>query len=151
MESTKHPSSLSPQGLRKVEARIQERVDAGYTSPCGWLFRGLTFFFFTSSSRETETEEEEVAEIASTEITRNQYQLARNTAQFAGAAIASSLRDKNITHIVVDPTTLSDTEISSLRASIAAKVGAARKIPHLVVTRWVEECWSHGTLLDEES
>lgn len=132
-----------PETIQRVEARIQEKVNAGYTVPCGWLFRGLKFYFYSNK--------DQLDEPASRELRKEDQRLhfARNTARFAGAETASSLRSSGTTHVIVDPETLSSADISSLRKSLAEKPGV--KMPHLVSVGWVEECWKNGTLLDEES
>ncbi|KAJ5832214.1 Nucleic acid-binding OB-fold [Penicillium riverlandense] len=139
MEESQDQTTISANlhALHKVEARIQERVDLGYTVPCGWLFKGLTFLFFSKPDRENTDEEEDLP-----------LRLARNTAQFASAQLASSLTDKRVTHVIANPETLSASTISSLRGSLAARPG--KKVPHLVSLEWVQESWRNGTLLDEE-
>ncbi|KAI2728363.1 hypothetical protein CBS147354_2283 [Penicillium roqueforti] len=131
-----------PASVRRIEALIQEKVNAGYTVPCGWLFRGLKFHFYSS--------EDEQDESASGELRKEhqRLQFAHNTARFAGAENSSLLKSSGTTHVIVDPGTLSSADISSLRKSLAEKPGA--KMPHLVSVDWVEECWKNGTLLDEE-
>lgn len=121
--------------FQKIETRIQDRVNAGYTAPCGWLFRGLILFFFSQSQTDDKQKD-------------RRLHLAQNTARFASAGSASSLKDSSITHVVIDTNALSSADISSLRKSLADKSGT--KIPHLVSVDWVEECWKNGTLLDEE-
>ncbi|KAJ5677992.1 Nucleic acid-binding OB-fold [Penicillium maclennaniae] len=74
--------------------------------------------------------------------------LARNTARFASAHIATSFKDPDVTHVIVNPDTSSREDIASLRGSLAARPG--KKIPHLVSLHWVQESWKNGTLLDEE-
>lgn len=139
---------LDPHTIHRVESQIQKKIESGYTAPCGWLFRGLIFLFFThAQQRNAEERHRTEKKGVKTEDTR--LSLARNTARFAAANIASSLKDSSVTHIIVNPETLSSAEISSLRESLAARPG--KKIPHLVGLGWVEECWKHGTLLDEES
>lgn len=75
--------------------------------------------------------------------------LASNTARFAAAKIATSLKSSDITHVIVNPETTSAADIASLRKSLAGRSG--KKVPHVVSCGWVEESWEHGTLLDEES
>ncbi|CAI7664816.1 unnamed protein product [Penicillium glandicola] len=132
-----------PETVQRIEARIQDKVNAGYTAPRGWLFRGFKFHFYSNGNHRNEP--------ASREIRKEDRRLhfARNTARFAGAEIASSFKSSDTTHVIVDSETLSSVDISSLRESLAAKPGA--KMPHLVSVAWVEECWKNGTVLDEES
>jgi DNA ligase-4 len=136
-DSNKSDHTPDPWTFQKIESRIQDRVNAGYTAPCGWLFRGLTILFHSQS----ESEERKKNDL--------RLRLAQNTARFAGAGSASSLENASITHVVLDPSTvLYSAEISSLRTTLAARPGL--KIPHLVSVDWIEECWANGTLLDEE-
>lgn len=132
-----------PASVRRIEALIQEKVNAGYTVPCGWLFRGLKFHFYSSGDEQDESVSGELRK------EHQRLQFAHNTARFAGAENSSSLKSSGTTHVIVDPGTLSSADISSLRKSLAEKPGA--KMPHLVSVDWVEECWKNGTLLDEES
>lgn len=135
--------ALDPETIQRVEARIQEKINAGYTVPCGWLFRGLKFYFHSNGDRQDESASQELWKKS------QPLYLARNTARFAGAESASSLKSSGTTHVIVDPETLSSADISSLRKSLAEKPGA--KMPHLVSASWVDECWKNRTLLDEES
>jgi DNA ligase-4 len=145
MEVTKQQSSpFDPRTLHKIESHIQAKIDSGYTAPCGWLFRGLTFFF---SSRDNQLNESSASNRTNMEDTA--LCLAHNTARFASAHIATSLNDSKITHIIVNLETSSREDIASLRESLAARSG--KKIPHLVSLNWVQESWENGTLLDEES
>jgi DNA ligase-4 len=132
-DSDDKSDSVDLRTFQKIETRIQDRVNAGYTAPCGWLFRGLTLFFYSQQSDKQND---------------RRLHLVQNTARFASAESAPSLDNSSITHVVIDPVSLSAADISSLRKSIAAKPGS--KIPHLVSVDWVEECWKNGTLLDEE-
>ncbi|KAJ5783003.1 Nucleic acid-binding OB-fold [Penicillium paradoxum] len=132
--------TVDPETFQRIETQIQDKVNAGYTAPCGWLFRGLTFHFYSTDS-ENEHSPQELKKT-------HRLQFARNTARFAGAASATSLQSSGITHVIIDPETLSSTDISSLRSSLAAHPG--NKMPHLVSVDWVEESWKNGTLVDEE-
>lgn len=125
---------------QRIEARIQEKVNSGYTAPCGWLFRGLSFFF--SPVNQTNGEDDGMISLDLT------LELLQNTASFAGANIATSLEAPGITHAIVNSETASPAKLDSLRKSVAALPG--RKVPHLVTSKWVEESWKNGTLLDEE-
>lgn len=145
MEIAKQQSDpLDPHTLHKVESHIQAKIDSGYTAPCGWLFRGLTFFFPSRDNQSNESSASNRTKIEDTALC-----LARNTARFASAHIATSLNDSEITHIIVNLDTLSREDIASLRESLAARSG--KKIPHLVSLNWIQESWENGTLLDEES
>jgi DNA ligase-4 len=126
---------------QRIEARIQEKVNSGYTAPCGWLFRGLSFFFFSPVNRTNEKDG------ATTSLDLS-LKLLQNTARFARANIATSVKAPGITHAIVNSETASPADLASLRKSVAALPG--RKVPHLVTSKWVEESWKNGTLLDEE-
>lgn len=141
-KQSNHP--LDPHTLHKVESHIQAKIDSGYTAPCGWLFRGLTFYFSTQTPYAN-------GDGASSEIEMDHtaVRVARNTARFASASIATSLKSPDVTHVIVNPATSSREDIDSLRQSLATRPG--KKIPHLVSLDWVQESWENGTLLDEES
>lgn len=148
-ENKEHDDQIpEPDARHKVETRIQEKIDSGYTAPCGWLFRGFVFFFSQQDQPKDEGWDTEDSQHPKT-ADNIRLSLARNTARFAGATNASSLESTGITHVIIDPATFSSEEIASLRKSLASKWGG--KIAHLVTLDWVEECWKNGTLLDEES
>ncbi|CAG7918982.1 unnamed protein product [Penicillium olsonii] len=132
--STESSNQIDPDTAHRIETRIQDRVNAGYTAPCGWLFRDLTLFFHSKPRSDSQDD--------------YRMRLAQNTARFASAVIAESLGDSSITHVVIDSDALGSDEISSLRKVLADRSGS--KMPHLVGVDWVEDCWKHGTLLDEE-
>ncbi|KXG47410.1 Nucleic acid-binding, OB-fold [Penicillium griseofulvum] len=141
-ENPEQPDQIpDPETVHRVEALIQDKVNAGYTAPRGWLFRGLKFHFYSNGNQKDEQ---------APELRKEYHRLhfAHNTARFAGAENASSLESTGTTHVIVDPETSSSADVSSLRQSLAEKPGA--KMPHLVSVSWVEECWKNGTLLDEE-
>jgi len=133
---------LDPRTLHKVESHIQAKINSGYTAPCGWLFRGLTFFFFSQAPHAN-------GDSASKPTEETAIGLARNIARFASAKVATSLESPDVTHVIVNQTNASREDIGSLRESLAARPG--KKIPHLVSLDWVQESWENGTLLDEES
>jgi DNA ligase-4 len=145
------PKALDPHSVQKIETHIQDKINSGYTAPRGWLFRGLTFFFPSSQSYQANGDANSDSDSdPSNSATKDiRLTLARNTAQFGGALIVTSLKTPGITHVIVNTEKISSTEISSLRKSLAAS--SRKKIPHLVSLDWVEESWKHGTLLDEES
>ncbi|KAJ5279436.1 Nucleic acid-binding OB-fold [Penicillium angulare] len=126
--------------LHKIEGHIQDKIDSGYTAPCGWLFRRLKFFFCEGGNPYSTEQSESPADI--------RLQLARNTILFGGANTTISFLDLGMTHIVVNPDNMSSQEINSLRRSLAERPG--KKLPDLVSVSWVEESWENGTLLDEE-
>ncbi|KAJ5587353.1 Nucleic acid-binding OB-fold [Penicillium hispanicum] len=139
-------TDVDPRTLRKIEDLIRTRIDAGYTVPCGWLFRGLTLFFFSKTHREKGHK----ADDSGSQMLDDDPRLfmTRYTARFGGASSADSLQSSKVTHVIINPETLLPAEISSLRKSLAKRSG--RKLPHLVSLDWVEESWKHGTFLDEE-
>ncbi|KAJ5433091.1 DNA ligase 4 [Penicillium daleae] len=143
-EQTQRP--LDPHSMQKIETHIQDKVHSGYTAPCGWLFRGLTFFFPSSSQVNGDAASDSDSSSSTMEDIR--LTIALNTAQFGGAGTVSSLKAPGVTHVLVNTEKVSSAEISSLRKSLAA--GSRKKIPHIVSLGWVEESWKHGTLLDEE-
>lgn len=144
VNSKDHPiPALDTRTLHKLESEIQAKIDSGWSAPRGWLFRGLTLFFFSPNKPANEKSTDYLNSIEHTRLV-----LARNTAEFAAAEIAASLDDTGITHVIVDTDTASSTNISSLRKSLAARSG--KKVPRLVSCAWVEESWENGTLLDEE-
>lgn len=126
----------SPDAVNKIIGRMQERTASGFGLQRGWLFKGLVFYF----NQESNT--------GSSEVDIQRLSVASNTARFAGAAVASSLKDSTITHVITSPD-MSSAERSALRKSLSTRSG--RKVPHTVTSKWIEESWSEGTLLDEES
>mgnify|MGYP001035927618 CR=1 FL=1 len=144
-EETHKP--LDPHSIHKIECHIQNKINSGYTAPRGWLFRGLAFFFPSSHQASGDESHDSDSSNSTNDVIRST--LARNTAQFGGASSVTSLKSAGITHVIINTEMISSAEISSLRKSLAA--GSRKKIPHLVNLDWVEECWKHGTLLDEES
>jgi DNA ligase-4 len=148
MQKTKEtPRPLDPHSIQKIETHIQNKINSGYTAPCGWLFRSLTFFF--PSSHQANGDANNDSDSSSPSMGDIRLTLARNTAQFGGASVVTSLKTPGVTHIIVNTEKYSSAEISSLRKDLAA--GSLKNIPHLVSLNWVEESWKHGTLLDEES
>lgn len=131
---------LDPSTVQRIEMQIKDKVHSGYTAPRGWLFRDLSFFFF-SPNTDVEDEGARALDLGLT--------LTQNTARFAGASSVTSVESPGITHVIVNPETTSSTDIASLRKSLAARID--RKVPHLVSSKWVEESWKNETLLDEES
>ena len=126
----------SPDTVNKIIGRIQERAASGFELPRGWLFKGLVFYF----NRESDTE--------SSKVDFQRLSMASNIVRFAGAAVVSSLADSSITHVITDPDILS-AERNALRESLSTR--GRRKVPHIVTSNWIEECWGEETLLDEES
>lgn len=136
-------SSQCPESVTKITGHIQERAESGYEIPPGWLFKGLTFLFNHKPTNDNDNDIE-----APSQSQRHRLRASASIAKFAGAEIASSLKDTAITHVIMDPETPS-AEISEFRGSLSARGG--RKVPHIVTTKWVEESWDARTLLDEES
>lgn len=139
-DQTNH--NLDSRTLQRIENLIQDKINAGYTAPCGWLFRRFTFYFFANDAS---TEEND----ASFDTDDMCLQLARNTARFGGANTTTSLESPDVTHVIINPEKLSSGDVASLRESLAARPG--KKVPYLVSVTWVGESWTNGTLLDEES
>ncbi|RAL00896.1 DNA ligase (ATP) DNL4 [Aspergillus ibericus CBS 121593] len=138
-KDNKVDSSRAPEArLRDV---VQEKVDAGWELPCGWLFQNLTLFFPTRTEQGVDSEEPEPAGQG------YRLPLARNKARFAGASVVDTATDSSITHVVVDSDPPSSA-IRSLRKTWSAQ--ASQKIPHIVTVEWIEESWKQRTLLDEE-
>lgn len=138
--------SLDTRSFQKVESKIQAKIDSGYAAPKGWLFRGLTFLFFTPEHHAKKDHSDIGSDSAKMEDTRQI--VACNTARFAAAKMATSLQDRDITHVIVNPKNTSSADVASLRKALAGRSG---KLAHVVSCGWVEESWEHGTLLDEES
>ncbi|OJJ50946.1 hypothetical protein ASPZODRAFT_148327 [Penicilliopsis zonata CBS 506.65] len=133
MESETLPDASS---VKRLEMHIQERVQAGYEAPCGWLFQGFTLYFHYG---EEEQHQQQI---------QLPLRLASNVARFAGAAVACSSDDSHITHVVL-AADCAAAEISHVRAFWAARPG--KTVPHVVLAAWIEDSWQEGTLLDEES
>lgn len=137
----KNANPLDPSTSQRIESQIQERVHSGYTAPCGWVFKGLSFFFVTDTHTNEENEDPRSFDLALT--------LLQNYAVFAGARIVNSMKSPDITHFIVDANSASSMNVASLRQTMAAM--ASHKVPRLVSSKWVEESWKNCTLLDEES
>ncbi|KAF2140788.1 uncharacterized protein K452DRAFT_299493 [Aplosporella prunicola CBS 121167] len=91
----------------------------------GWLFRGLKVYVDTAGTE------------AGTELS-----LAATTVAFAGGAVARSVDNAEVTHVVVEERE----RARELRARIAGRA----RVPRVVRVGWVGESWREGTLLDEE-
>lgn len=136
-------STQCPDAIKRITDRVQERTYSGFELPRGWLFKGQTFYFNRKSSTESSNQQEGGGQ----EHLHNLIVTA-NIARFAGAAVVSALKDATITHVIIDPDT-SSTETSEFRRSLSTRGG--KKVPHIVTSEWIEECWTERTLLDEES
>lgn len=109
----------------------------------GWLFEGLRVYFDgldfdkTSSGIDSERSSDQL-----------RLRMARNTARFGGAEIATSINgdDKEITHIVVDNEKEQLTDLKAIRQSIASQ----KRLPRIVTMDWVERSWEEKTRLAEE-
>jgi DNA ligase-4 len=119
------------EAIEKLTESIQERTDAGWTLPLGWLFKGFTLHFVKEGD----------GGLSSVFPT----QAARNVARFAGAVVTESLKSSSITHVVVNPETPAS-DLSSIRQTLSTR----KKVPHIVTIAWVEESWKEKTILDEE-
>ncbi|KAL2853726.1 ATP dependent DNA ligase domain-containing protein [Aspergillus pseudodeflectus] len=119
------------EAIEKLTESIQERTDAGWTVPLGWLFKGFTLHFVKEGG----------GGLSSVFPT----QAARNVARFAGAVVTESLKSSSITHVVVNPETPAS-DLSSIRQTLSTR----KKVPHIVTIAWIEESWKEKTILDEE-
>ncbi|KAL3464202.1 hypothetical protein BJX64DRAFT_286626 [Aspergillus heterothallicus] len=128
----------SSEALQKLTESIQERTDAGWTMPPGWLFRGFTLHFPMNGEIWSNTEH-----TTSEHISR--IQSAKNVARFAGANVTDSLNSSLITHIVMGPGNTTS-EVANLRQTLSTR----KKLPHIVTIAWIEESWKEKTILDEE-
>ncbi|KAL3495196.1 ATP dependent DNA ligase domain-containing protein [Aspergillus germanicus] len=124
--------------LEKLTESIQERTDAGWTLPLGWLFKGFTLHFQKEGDGGLSSET-----LQSRQVSRAQF--ARNVARFAGAAVTESLKSSSITHVVVNSKTPA-LDISSIRQTLSTR----KRVPHIVTIAWIEESWKEKTILDEE-
>ncbi|KAL4785557.1 hypothetical protein BJX76DRAFT_355949 [Aspergillus varians] len=129
--------ACSPEAVEKLTGKIQEKVDSGWTMPSGWVFKGLTLYFF-------ESEDDSVVESPHPKQP-DRTQLARNTARFAGASVSSSLKDPSITHVIVSPEAPAS-RVCALREELSTR----KRLPHIVKVDWIEESWKERTVLDEE-
>ena len=134
-------SSQCPESVAKITGHIQDHAESGYEIPRGWLFKGLKFLFNHKPPNDNDIE-------TPAQSQHHRLRASASIAKFAGAEVASSLKDTTITHVILDLDTPS-AEISEIRGSLSARGG--RKVPHIVTTKWVEESWDTRTLLDEES
>lgn len=140
-KSHQFDSSQCSDSITRITERIQERADSGFEIPAGWLFKGLTFYFNHHQSTDGS---------GNTETTNTHHpHVVANIARFAGVGVVSTPDDAAITHVIVDPDT-SSADVSALRGSLSARVGAGKKVPHIVNSKWIEESWEAQTLLDEE-
>lgn len=96
----------------------------------GRLFSGLKIYAATEDRKDYDTGNDEMV-------------IVKNTLRFAGGKLVGDISDKSITHVIVEE---NRKDIKALRQEIAKK----RKLPRLVTTKWVEDSWMEGTLLDEE-
>lgn len=138
------PSTVSDL-VDRLNVPVQGDGAGDFGVPCGWLFRGLTFYFYRSSDRGSNASPADKESDTSQEY---HLHVAANIARFAGAKISNTLDDVTVTHAIVSPE-IPHPELSSLRGLLARNIGK-RKLPHLVTVRWVEDSWKERTLLDEE-
>ncbi|THC97927.1 hypothetical protein EYZ11_002564 [Aspergillus tanneri] len=132
--------SQDSEEMQELYEKIRGKADSGWEMPCGWLFKGLTFYFQPNKAGDD-------TEGSSSTSQPCRFQLARNTARFAAASVVDSSTNRAITHILVDPDCPSS-EITSLRQSLSES--HQKKLPHIVTIEWIEESWKDHTLLDEE-
>jgi DNA ligase-4 len=134
----KSNKTASHEALEKLTESIQERTDAGWTLPLGWLFKSFTLHFLNEGDGGSRSETLQSRQVSGT-------QSAKNIARFAGAAVTDSLKSSSITHIVVNPETPAS-DISSIRQTLSTR----KKVPHIVTIAWIEESWKEKTIMDEE-
>ncbi|KAJ0425510.1 hypothetical protein BJY00DRAFT_181990 [Aspergillus carlsbadensis] len=134
----KSNKTASHETIEKLTESIQERTDAGWTLPLGWLFNGFTLHFHKEGNGGLSSETLQSRQ-------KSRTQSAKNVARFAGAAVTDSLKSSSITHIVVNPENPAS-DISSIRQTVSTR----KKVPHIVTIAWVEESWKEKTILDEE-
>jgi DNA ligase-4 len=70
--------------------------------------------------------------------------------RFGNGRVVDDLDDRKITHVVVvgsDGTTASEKVTA---ADVRYQVSRRKAVPRIVSARWVEDCWTEGTLVDEE-
>jgi DNA ligase 4 len=72
----------------------------------------------------------------------------RNYLRFGDGLVVDDLSNDSLTHVVIVGS--SETERAAVTASIQEEIRARRKIPRVVTSRWVEDCWKEKTLVDEE-
>ncbi|GAB1320347.1 DNA ligase (ATP) [Madurella fahalii] len=72
--------------------------------------------------------------------------------RFGNGEVTGDAEDSRITHVVVvggrEDTATSERVVA---ADVRFKVSSRRSVPRIVTTKWVEDCWREGTLLDEEA
>jgi DNA ligase-4 len=69
--------------------------------------------------------------------------------RFGGGEVVEDQDDKKITHIVV--LAVDGRAQKQLAADVRSEVSSRRQVPRIVTSKWVEDCWKEGTLVDEES
>ncbi|KAI5357877.1 putative DNA ligase, ATP-dependent, BRCT domain, DNA ligase, ATP-dependent, central [Septoria linicola] len=67
----------------------------------------------------------------------------RRLFQFAGGRVASSLKDQDITHVVV-------ADDSDAVVNIRKALSSRKRLPRMVTEDWIRESWAEETRLDEE-
>ncbi|KAK4661656.1 DNA ligase (ATP) [Podospora pseudopauciseta] len=107
-----------------------------------FLFRRCRVYFPVAAKEE---EEEEKRGPSSTELKAVKLQ---NEVKFGNGTVVGGLDDKEITHVVVVGD--GEKERKELAASVRYKVSSRRHVPRIVTGRWVEDCVTEGTLVDEE-
>jgi DNA ligase-4 len=71
-----------------------------------------------------------------------------NYVRFGGGQVAEDMEDETATHIVVvSPDEPAERELA---AQVRYRVSNRNKLPRIVTSKWVEDCWKEGTLIDEE-
>lgn len=146
-----HESTDTTETIQTLNSHIQERVNTGHEAPTTWLFKSLTILFHQRTPEDNADEHAYPTGTNTDAAEMNQHhrlRMARNTASFAGASIASPVDNPDTppTHIVIHPS-CPPAEVSSLRRWWATR---GTKMPHLVTVEWIEKSWEERTVLDEE-
>lgn len=117
------------------EAFLAELEERGHELPRlkGWTFRRCRVFFAVGES---------VRDAAAT--------LLRNYVEFGSGAVAESLDDGTVTHVVVVVSPEDEVAARELAADVRHQISARKPVPRVVTDRWVMDCWEASTLVDEE-
>ncbi|KAF7524660.1 hypothetical protein G7054_g11368 [Neopestalotiopsis clavispora] len=74
----------------------------------------------------------------------------KNWVRFGGGIIVDDLEDRSVTHVVVIAKEDDQHAERDLSAEIRSVISKRSQIPRLVTRKWLEDCWTEGTMLDEE-
>ncbi|KAF2758851.1 ATP-dependent DNA ligase [Pseudovirgaria hyperparasitica] len=115
-----------------------DEIDMGGLPGC--VFRGVVVYFDNGSS-DTVMEDEDVCSTGKED--KLSMFLATNIVRFGSGRTCGDLDDCNITHVVIGK---DRSRLKDIRSQISHKT----KVPRMVTTEWIQECWTEKTLLDEE-